>query len=281
MRLATGVAGAVLATVPAAASSPGNQVFLARSNESSMIEGSIVTYSLFECNGESLMGGAKNWTLLPDDCLKVSPSTSFRIVEPAVCSNGTRAKLARYEGRDCNYGEVTIGGGLVEVTDDDLDTCQGINVKGHQSKATHASIASFGFYCDGQKGNVPKERSGSTSQNTCPRGRDPPVRSPTYDHYKPGQCRAILRTERLDIFTKATCSDGSEAKLAKWYGNRMCRGDYNEVVKITEDMMEECFFINRDKHSSWSFWCPDNETSGAGRLSVRLAILLGLALSLL
>lgn len=217
----------------------------------------------------------------PDDCLKVSTSTSFRIVEPAFCPNGTRAKLARYEGRDCNYGEVTINGGLVEVTDDALNICQSINVEGHRSNITHASIASFGFYCEGRRSDTPREQPGSTSQNTCPRGSDPPVRNPSYEHYKPGQCSAILRTERLDIFSRATCSDGSEAKLAKWYGDRMCRGDYDEVVEITEEMMEECFFINRNEHSSWSFWCPDSGASDSRRFPAGLATLVGLAFLIL
>lgn len=278
MRLATNIAIAALAIIPAAASSPGSQIPLARKSESGGTEGSILTYPIPGCSDESIMGGGETWSLPPDDCLKVSTSTSFRILEPAICPNGTRAKLARYEGRDCNYGEVTINGGLVDVTDDDLNTCQYISVDGHRDNATHASIASFGFYCEGKKGEIPKERPGSTSENTCPRGRDPPVSSPSYDHLSPGQCMAILTTERLDIFRKATCSDGSEAKLAKWYGDRMCRGDYDEVVEVTEEMMEECFFINQEQHSSWSWWCPD---SGAARLSVGLGALVGLRLLLL
>lgn len=240
-------------------------------------DATVETYPLFGCNNETMLGGPKTWSMPPDHCLKVSTSTSFKILEPAVCPNGTQAKLARYEGRDCNYGEVTIPGGLVEVSDDDLDVCQEVGIEGFSSNATYASIASFGWFCDGRKGDrpdekdEPKEKWGSVSLNTCPRGRDPP-RAPTWDHPLPGQCSAILTSERLDIVFPATCSDGSEAKLATWHGNRMCEGEYDEIQEITDDMMKECFFVDREVHSSFAFWCPDTDRGDgmAARPSVGL-----------
>lgn len=234
----------------------------------SAVNATVETYPLYSCNDESPLGGPNTWSMPPDHCLKVSTSTSFRVLEPAICPNGTRAKLARYEGRDCNYGEVTIPGGLMDVSDDDLDVCQSVSVDGFSSNATYASIASFGFFCDGRKADrpddeedEPKEKWGSVSLNTCRRGSDPP-RAPTWDHPLPGECSAILTSERLDIYFPATCSDGSEAKLATWHGNRMCKGDYDEIKEITDDMIQDCFFVDQESHSSFAFWCPDTERGG-------------------
>lgn len=279
MRLLVRLLITSLLTIPTTASPPTRQLTLSPRDDSGPTDGSLLTYPIPGCSDESPLGGGESWSLPGDDCLKVSTSTSFRILEPAICPNGTRAKFARYEGRDCNYGKVTVQGGLEEVTDDDLNACQSISMEGHKSNATHASLASFGFYCDGRKGDDDGETKaewGSVSTNTCPRGRDPPVRSPTFNHPMPGQCSAILRTERLDIFSPATCSDGSQAKLAKWYGTRTCKGDYDEVVDVTDELMRECFFVNREEHSSFAFWCPENGAGrSTGRLSVWLALLFG------
>lgn len=248
---------------PAMASSP-HPIIVMR--DEAAVNASVRTYPFPGCNGDTKLGDS-SWTMAPDTCLKVSTSTTFRILEPAICPNGTRAKLARYEGRDCNYGEVTLPGGLAEVTDDNLNKCQNVWIEGHASNATHASIASFGFFCDGRKGDRPdedeeesRERWGSVSMNTCPVGRDPP-RAPTFSHPLPGACSAILTSERLEIFFPATCSDGSQSKLATWYGTRMCEGDYHEIRDIDEDLMDECFFVNRNNHSSFAFWCPDSGSS--------------------
>ena len=270
MRLATKLALSVLAAVATAAE---GQIQLSqRGGSGDPVKGTVRTYPIPGCSDESLMGGGKTWHLAPDDCLKVSSSTSFYIDEPAICANGTRAKLARYEGRNCNYGEVTVKGGLVEVKDDDLDeVCQYVAPDGFRPDRDHGSIASFGFYCDGKKSDEPRSRWASFSLNTCPRGSDPPVSNPTWEHYNPGECHAILYTERLEIAEPATCKDGSQARLAKWYNwNRQCKGDYDEVVDITDEMMKECFFINKEEHSSFKFLCPEND-GGVVRMASTVA----------
>ncbi|SPO02008.1 uncharacterized protein DNG_04681 [Cephalotrichum gorgonifer] len=248
--------------------------YIAARADSGAVNGSLLTYPIPGCSDESPLGGGNHWTMAPDHCLKVSTSTTVRILEPAVCANGTRAKLARYEGRDCNHGEVTLPGGLVDVEDSDLNTCQNVWLDKYPSNKTVASVASFGFYCDGRKGDWEdgeeegsKEKWGSVSLNVCPRGSDPP-RAPTFDHPMPGECNAILTSERLSIFFAATCSDGSEAKLATWDGTRMCEGKYSKIQDVTEDLMKQCFFVNQNNHSSFAFWCPDSEFSGGADIAV-------------
>ena len=231
------------------------------------VNGTIVTYTLPFCDKDTsnLAGGGRTWPIAPDTCMKVSTSTSFEILEVPKCANGTQALLARYEGRDCNYGEVTFSGGLVEVKDKDIGTCQTVMPKNYTVDETHASIASFGFFCDGRTtprpegDDGPKAKKGSVSMNLCPIHGNPSRGAPTWEHPQPDECVVSLSGWQARIYKPATCADGNQARLAKWLNNRFCEGHYDEIVDITPDMIETCVPISEDHHGSFTFYC-----TGAG-----------------
>lgn len=262
------VAGCTLVSSVVAATDRQTPVRLTDNDSTGPKDGIVQTYGLPGCSNDTITGKGKTWSTPPDNCLKVTTVTSFLVLEPAICPNGTQALLARYEGRDCNYGKVTIDGGLVDLTDDDIGECQKTSPEGFKPDETHASVASFGWFCEGRKSSRPDEngghrpKRGSVSLNTCRRPGERP-RAPTFSHLYAGNCKTIVRNNQMEIFHRATCADGTDAKLATWYGNRICKGSYDKLDEIGEDTIKSCFTVNTESHSSFAFWCPESKTSNA------------------
>ncbi|CAI4213202.1 unnamed protein product [Parascedosporium putredinis] len=229
--------------------------------------GAIRTYTLPFCDNDTdnLGGGGRDWTIAPDTCMKVSTSTSFQIFKVPQCANGTQALLARYEGRDCNYGEITFDGGLVEVADSDLYKCQTVGPRNYTVDEEHASLASFGFYCDGRQSERPldddksKAKKGSVSMNVCPNAAGETRRAPTWEHPAPDECVVALSGWQASIYKAAVCENGKPSRLAKWTTNRFCEGKYDSIEEITDDMIDSCILISAEKHGAMSFYC-----NGAG-----------------
>jgi hypothetical protein len=234
----------------------------------------VETFTLPACNGAIRLGKKHRWSMAPDSCLSVSTSSSFRIEEAAVCANGTRARLARYEGRGCNGGVVTADDGIVDLVDGDLGgKCFGIQPD--SAAATGASYASFSFFCDGRtasgggddsKDSKPapppsKAKKGSVSHNICPARSQSGMRAPTFRHPMPDTCMGLPAGQPLKVLSAATCPDGTEARLATWSGPN-CPGIVPGALEpLADDQVDECMLWDADE-TSYAFWCSGDIKRG-------------------
>ena len=74
------------------------------------------------CTGRRV-GGDKPYTLKADKQCATTPGYGIVIRRMAVCSNGTRAKWARYEDEKCGYGSFPSKYGLKDIRDFDIGKC--------------------------------------------------------------------------------------------------------------------------------------------------------------
>lgn len=90
------------------------------------------------CSG-SQMDAWKIYELPIETCQSTGRGNGLKIIKPGMCTDGSRARMARYWDDECK--ELYA---LTEIKDDDfvLDTCQLLNV-------TTLQVGSMAFYCDG------------------------------------------------------------------------------------------------------------------------------------
>jgi hypothetical protein len=213
--------------------------------------GSVETYLGPECMGKPA-GSKKPITLPYDRCLSMH-SYSLRLLTPAICANGTRAKWARFEGSKCNYGEITFEDGFLDIADSDLKECKDMAPEGLRE----TKIGSMAFWCDGF-GDVkrpdpnappveekPKPKAGSVSESACA------GKAPFFRHPKTDTC-VNLGTKKLKIYSSGICEDGTKAKWAK-YTTRGCVGEPKETLQVGDELLEKC--LDMTGTESYAFWC--------------------------
>jgi hypothetical protein len=236
----------------------------------------VETFTLPSCNGAIRLGKKHRWSMAPDSCLSVSTSSSFRIEEPAICPNGTRARLARYEGRGCNGGVITAEDGLVDLGDDDLSKNNNgkcFEIRPDSVVDKKVGYASFSFFCDGRTakggegdgepaGSLDKTKKGSVSHNICPVRGDSRPRAPTFGHPLPDTCMNLPTRQPLKVLSVATCPDGSEARLATWSG-RDCPGIVPGALEpVADDQIDACMLWDDSNDISYAFWCTGDIKRG-------------------
>ncbi|KAL5601115.1 hypothetical protein BROUX41_005930 [Berkeleyomyces rouxiae] len=241
--------------------------------------GTLQTYTLPGCDSSSI-GFTHTYSQGADDTCLGTAAMSFKVIEPATCANGTRAKLARFEGSRCNNGEVTIAGGLVDIADSDIGECLTTNIGNYSSDAVHESIKSLAFFCDGPErkdtdddgdidgDDMPKgPKAGSVSDSACPRVGvlSSSISAPFFDHPYPDQCSYIMADRKLKVYSAATCTNGTAAKLAVWSGVRQCQGEPSILTNVTEELMDQCLVFNTTRASSYSFFCNGMDAKGKAK----------------
>ncbi|PHH56288.1 hypothetical protein CFIMG_007194RA00001 [Ceratocystis fimbriata CBS 114723] len=241
--------------------------------------GTLETYTLYGCDSSSL-GFTHSYSQAADNTCLGTAALSFKVVEPATCANGTRAKLARFEGSRCNNGQVTVAGGLVDIADSDIGQCLTTNIANYSSDAEHESIKSISFFCDGPEAkdtdgdgdidsdDLPKgPKAGSVSDSACPRvgASDTAITAPFFDHPYPDQCSYIMADRKLRVYSSATCVNGTAAKLAVWSGVRQCQGEPSILTNVTDELMGQCLVFNTTRASSYSFFCNGMDAKGKAK----------------
>ena len=205
--------------------------------------------------------GSKKPTILPVDRCLSTASYSIRLLTPAVCANGTRAKWARYEGSKCNYGEITYADGLLDVRDEDLRECKDMKLKNTNGET---NVGSMSFWCEGfgeverpdpnapPKEEKPKPRAGSVSESACGN------RAPFFNHPKTDTC-VNLATKKLKIYSSGVCEDGTPGRWAK-YEDKDCVGESKERLDVGDDLLKRCLDVDGTK--SFAFWCTGEGLGG-------------------
>ncbi len=89
-----------------------------------------------------------------DQCIATT-SQSLTVKKEAICTNGTRAQLARFETSNCNDGHLSSKYGLIDIHDTDIgaDKCLSTDILGPTEK-----IRSIAFWCEGVKVESPESR---------------------------------------------------------------------------------------------------------------------------
>ncbi|KAF4632364.1 hypothetical protein G7Y89_g5755 [Cudoniella acicularis] len=214
--------------------------------------GTIETHPGPLCDGELIaVDGSTRPINLPVDRCVIMLGQGLRITKPAICPNGTRAKLARFEGWKCNFGEVTFADGLLDIRDEDIGQCK---TRGNVGKRV-GRVQSMSFWCDGF-GHVerpmppqiapPKPRAGSISESACQFNK-----APFFRHPKTDTC-LNLSTQKLKIFSAGICANGTQALWAK-YSKKDCAGSPTEVVEVENNMLMKCLDV--EGTFSFSFRC--------------------------
>ncbi|KAK9780916.1 hypothetical protein SCAR479_02102 [Seiridium cardinale] len=96
-------------------------------------------------------------------------------------------------------------------------------------------------------------RTGSTSDNAC-WVKELPSRAPTFQHPRPDVCVAIAAFKQVKIWRTATCSNGTEALLAR-YDAPGCVGTPTLLETVSDDMIKTCLSMPSRKDGSYAFWC--------------------------
>ncbi|KAK9416900.1 hypothetical protein SUNI508_09372 [Seiridium unicorne] len=96
-------------------------------------------------------------------------------------------------------------------------------------------------------------RTGSTSDNAC-WVKELPARAPTFQHPRPDVCVAIAAFKQVKIWRTATCSNGTEALLAR-YDAPGCVGEPALLETVSDDMIKTCLSMPSRVDGSYAFWC--------------------------
>ncbi|KAB5513431.1 hypothetical protein GE09DRAFT_631067 [Coniochaeta sp. 2T2.1] len=209
--------------------------------------------------------------------------SNLRITHPPICANGTRARLARLEpGPDddrgfvkstCNGGKMTLRDGLVDINDDDINTC--IDTVGLAlNRGGFADARGVVWYCDGMDPSPSRYRkkkaqtaNAVVSHNICldrhRRNREelkPPLRPATFFDVPVDTCVDNSGSPPLRIAKAAVCADGSAPSMATWRGLG-CRGTPDSVRGVyagghwCENLRDRVIADVIDVDVSYSFWC--------------------------
>jgi len=212
-------------------------------------------------------------TLIPDKSCVTVPGLSLEIQKPATCANGTLARIALFDDKRCNHGEVTREDGFINVAELS-DYCLDMRA---------ANYGSMMFYCDGPtpKEHKPDEndenddkdeepaaplgpKKGSLSDNSC-YVRGQPMQAPTFKHPKPDTCVNIPAHRQVKVYHSAVCADGRPAEFARYSGYG-CQGEPTEKNMIGGQ--SECMSLSEMDQfdSSVAFVC-DGVKQGAVRVN--------------
>jgi hypothetical protein len=209
------------------------------------------------CNGQRI-GGHKSLTVPVDRCL-TTPGLGLEIKTAAVCSNGTRARLARFEDKKCGRGILSETWGLVDIADSDVGACMPTGM------AEGGEVKSVAFWCDGvqtksspeddeeeKEPDTKKPKAGSVSEAVCVPGK-----APFFSHPKTDTC-VKLRTSKLRIISAAICENGTKSTLAL-YEDKLCLGD-PKIVKIKKKDTKSC--MDLEGISGFAFYCTGEGIAG-------------------
>ncbi|KAH9212696.1 hypothetical protein DL95DRAFT_524898 [Leptodontidium sp. 2 PMI_412] len=246
-------------------------------------DGLVYTHLFPACNGQRV-GGNKPMTVPVDRCLTIH-GFGIQFKTPAVCSNGTRAKWARFEDSKCGYGEISSAYGLIDIKDSDIMKCLSTGTIGAAEK-----VSSMSFWCDGfgdvkkpdpnapKEPEVPKPERGSISESACA------GHAPFFDHPKTDTC-VDLKTDMMKIFSTGVCANGTSALLAK-YERKGCAGSPASFMEVNKERgnLEKC--LSFKDTGSFAFWCdgkgvvgpvpnnPGGARQGRSKTSVVMVIML-------
>lgn len=213
------------------------------------IDAVVIGHLFPACNGQRV-GGHKPLNVPVDRCL-TTPGFGLEIKTAAVCANGTRAKLARFEDKKCGYGNISEIWGLVDVADSDIGACM------PTGKADGGEIRSVSFWCDGVKKSSPEDdekekepdtnapKAGSVSESACMPGK-----APFFNHPKTDTC-VNLQTSKMRVYSAGICANGTQSALAL-YEDKSCVGAPT-LKEVKEEDTKSC--MDLDGISSFAFYC--------------------------
>jgi len=222
-------------------------------------DGVVYTHLFPACNGRRV-GGNKPMTVPVDRCLTIH-GFGIQFKTPAVCSNGTRAKWARFEDDKCGWGEISSKYGLVDVKDSDIMECLSTGAIGDAEK-----VSSMSFWCEGfgnvtkpdpnapKEPEVPKPAKGSVSESACGN------RAPFFNHPKTDTC-VDLKTDMMKIYSTGVCANGTSALLAK-FEKKGCAGSPASFMEVSEERgnLQNC--LNFEGTGSFALWCDGKGVIG-------------------
>jgi hypothetical protein len=212
-------------------------------------------------NGEELQPGSCRW---PIGSLAIN---AVQIIQPPLCSNGARARLARFEdtGEDnathhCSDEKLTFGDGLIDINDEDINTCIEMRDLG-RTDGSERNANGVMFYCDGKNLESEAERTIQTtatvSHSFCtnrPWRRPEYLRPATFMEVEVEKCVNLPREGKLRLYKNGKCADGSAPRLASWVGHG-CNGMPRRLERIEADMLYYCLPLLRTWPASYMFWC--------------------------
>jgi hypothetical protein len=201
------------------------------------------------------VGGRKAKEVPVDKCAKIPPN-AIKIKQAAVCANGTRAQLARFEDENCGHGIVSAKYGLIDVLDKDIGDCM-------STRGENGNIQSLVFWCDGlgdegkpdpsapedgkpEKGTKPKAAKGSVSESACMVGK-----APFFNHPKTDTC-VNMKTDKIKIYSTGVCKNGTQALMATWE-KKDCAGNPDAIREVEDKEFKTC--LDFSKVDSFAFWC--------------------------
>jgi hypothetical protein len=106
--------------------------------------GIVIPYSTLDCSDRAA-GGIETIAVRTGDCL-ATPWHGIRVLEPAVCENGTRAQWARFLDDNCGQGVISKLG-LVDISNEDVGKCLHLDpMSDHDTNWPR--VRSVAFWCD-------------------------------------------------------------------------------------------------------------------------------------
>lgn len=243
--------------------------------------------TMFPCHSEHA-NGTHPMSHRTDNChwpLSSWPLETIEIVTPAVCANGTRAQLIRYETKgptgfdyQCNYHEMTLQEGVMDVDDWMLNTCIDMSRVPLLNQGFGRALGRM-FFCEGQ-GYPPKSQEEEAERQEAEResrgskithsecaisaGRyqweDFP-RPTTYMYLKPMTCMSLPKGQQVRLTEKATCASGAVGRLATWT-DAGCPGMPRKIEPINT---LGCESPNLAAESSYMIWCDGEDRVGDQR----------------
>jgi len=184
---------------------------------------------------------------VPVDRCFTTPTLALKIESPAICANGTRAKLARFPEKGCGYGTLDSKLGLIDVEDSDVGDCK--MIRGFESMA---------FWCDGLKKTSPpdddgktpepedKSKKGTTSESACMDRK-----APFFTNRYADTCVGI-NYNKMRVIAAAICANGTRSTLAL-YDNRGCYGEPAEFRTVDDSERRTCQDVTNMR--SYAFYC--------------------------
>ncbi|KAI9148964.1 putative endo-beta-1,4-glucanase D [Paramyrothecium foliicola] len=227
---------------------------------------------------------AATWKHGKDICSWPTGSQQFthvKIIEPSICPNGARARLARlqetYDGDpayDCNGGKITFEDGLIDIDDDDIGKY--IPVTDMELKGGgRANAKGVFFYCDefeefdwtkDYSKHDTKTTKALVSHNACRRlNSHEKSRPTTFMDVAVDSCVDMPELQQLYIRKDPTCPKGEHLVLATWRGSG-CTGLPDEVQDVRAMYGEICKDFSNAGDSSYMLRCgKDNMKESDGR----------------
>jgi hypothetical protein len=208
--------------------------------------------------------------------------TAIEIMNPPICPNGTRPRLARFEDTGendraylkgmCNGEKITFKDGLVDINDDDIGKYISVRDMALTLGGT-ANAKGIMWYCDGLALSSSRDATkdiempnAMVSHNLCQAsGWHRPAESKTprpttWMEIPPELCVDLTGYQELCLLRTPECADGSEPLMATWR-SLGCRGMPDQVAGVSAELGMQCkSFHGSNGDASYAFWC-DNDGS--------------------